>query len=213
MMWSWFRNSRWSSILPGQGLPAKDSIPAQCLRLEYNYTPLDTDRGTIRVLQLSPDKSSEGLRCRMREITMTSASYEALSYTWDSKLPYRCIEVDGRCVIVGNNLFNALFHLRFTDRPRVLWINAICIHQEDIFERDRQVVLMKDIYNHAERVVVWLGVDQPVGYIKSILQAHPAGRMTSHKFECEGLLRREPSTETYVEEIISSRWFTHAWIL
>src|SRR5580700_5121291 len=48
-------------------------------------------------------------------------------------------------------------NLRCEDRPRTLWVDAICINQENITERNSQVQLMKSIYEKASRVLVWLG--------------------------------------------------------
>lgn len=55
------------------------------------------------------------------------------------------------------NLRLALNHLRLESEPRVLWIDAICINQRDIHERNYKVTQMAQIYEQAERVVVWLG--------------------------------------------------------
>lgn len=42
-------------------------------------------------------------------------------------------------------------------RPDLLWVDALCINQADISERNNQVKLMKEVYSQAERVIVWLG--------------------------------------------------------
>lgn len=47
--------------------------------------------------------------------------------------------------------------MRDEHQPRILWIDAICINQEDLEERSEQVLRMEYIYEWAERVVVWLG--------------------------------------------------------
>jgi hypothetical protein len=44
-----------------------------------------------------------------------------------------------------------------TTTIRCIWIDALCINQVDIPERNAQVLLMGDIYNKAQRVVAWLG--------------------------------------------------------
>ena len=36
----------------------------------------------------------------------------------------------------------------------------LCVNQEDVEERSRQVLLMRDIYAKPERVIVWLGEDE-----------------------------------------------------
>lgn len=59
---------------------------------------------------------------------------------------------------ITQNLEAALRHLRRNDSPRVLWIDAICIDQENPVERSAEVLRMGDIYKLAEKVVAWLGV-------------------------------------------------------
>lgn len=58
---------------------------------------------------------------------------------------------------VRQNLATALIYLRHKSEARVLWIDALCINQEDMEERSSQVARMADIYRLAHRVVVWLG--------------------------------------------------------
>ncbi|KAJ9654442.1 hypothetical protein H2198_006522 [Neophaeococcomyces mojaviensis] len=85
--------------------------------------------------------------------------FEALSYTWGSKEnPGRVfVGPDSRPLSVTRNLAHALVHLRYPDKPRTLWIDAICVNQSDMHERGSQVKRMADIYKNAYRVVVWLG--------------------------------------------------------
>ncbi len=40
---------------------------------------------------------------------------------------------------------------------RVLWIDARCINQADIAERNNQLRIMPHIYNRAHMVLAWLG--------------------------------------------------------
>jgi hypothetical protein len=58
---------------------------------------------------------------------------------------------------VTRNLKIALKYLRHADNARLLWIDAICINQEDLHERAEQVGYMRDIYGYATRAMVWLG--------------------------------------------------------
>lgn len=90
--------------------------------------------------------------------------YEALSYTWGSTKDREAIYVrnsDGEHweLLVTKNLALALRHLRCTMAKRTMWIDAICINQEDMQERNMQVQRMTSIYRLAHRVVVWLGLD------------------------------------------------------
>jgi hypothetical protein len=84
-------------------------------------------------------------------------AYEALSYTWgdaDITVP---ILLHGIPHPVTINLELALRHIRYEDRPRIMWIDALCINQKDISEKNHQVAQMREIFLDAEQVVVWLG--------------------------------------------------------
>ncbi|EON70018.1 hypothetical protein W97_09284 [Coniosporium apollinis CBS 100218] len=95
--------------------------------------------------------------------------YEALSYTWGSTDNRETAYVESSASLspssgpitatiqIGQNLASALRHLRYQAEARVLWIDAMCINQEDIAERNEQVQRMATIYRLAYRVVVWLG--------------------------------------------------------
>ncbi|KAI9154755.1 Ubiquitin carboxyl-terminal hydrolase [Paramyrothecium foliicola] len=58
---------------------------------------------------------------------------------------------------VGQSLFEALQSMRLVDKERTLWIDAICIDQANLQERNQQVRRMGEIYRQATRVLVWLG--------------------------------------------------------
>ncbi|KAI9147991.1 Heterokaryon incompatibility protein [Paramyrothecium foliicola] len=87
--------------------------------------------------------------------------YEALSYTWGSDQDQETVTVEGQngvsVLYVTPNLAEALRHLRNRDQPRVMWIDAICIDQTNVGERNVQVKRMGQIYALATRVVAWLG--------------------------------------------------------
>jgi hypothetical protein len=50
-----------------------------------------------------------------------------------------------------------LRHLRYTEDLRILWVDAICINQQDDDEKSKQVAMMGRIYNEAQKVYAWLG--------------------------------------------------------
>jgi hypothetical protein len=57
----------------------------------------------------------------------------------------------------------ALRRLRPKSAKEVLhiWVDALCIDQSSLAERSGQVAMIKEIYDSAERVVVWLGEGSP----------------------------------------------------
>ena len=83
--------------------------------------------------------------------------YEALSYTWGTNEKPEQIILNGERLMVAKNLYSALQYLRFKNEDRILWIDAICIDQSHIAERNHQVGHMASIYSDAERVLFWLG--------------------------------------------------------
>jgi len=60
---------------------------------------------------------------------------------------------------VRPNLAAALSHIRDADVERRIWIDALCINQSDVTERNQQVHMMGRTYSNAERVLVWIGLE------------------------------------------------------
>lgn len=83
--------------------------------------------------------------------------YEALSYTWRDSTQTRDISVNKKFFTITENLFVALRNLRFSLKRRVIWINAICINQNDIPEKNQQIQHMQEIYRQTSEVLIWLG--------------------------------------------------------
>ncbi|KAK7743352.1 hypothetical protein SLS62_010626 [Diatrype stigma] len=85
--------------------------------------------------------------------------YEALSYTWGRDTDYKFnIKCNGHNFVSLRQMHNALHALRLPDRPRVLWIDAICINQSSYEDKNCQLPLMQHVYRNSKRTVVWLGV-------------------------------------------------------
>lgn len=85
--------------------------------------------------------------------------YEALSYVWGSpeNPSYVFVGEEGRRIPITRNLDMAIRHLRYSERPRVVWVDALCIDQTSLGDKSRQVGHMNHIYWSTSRVVVWLG--------------------------------------------------------
>jgi hypothetical protein len=154
--------------------------------MEYKYKELSVPPGdlsgtfSLRLLHLlpSPDRAAQ-MYCRLietqiadirhGETTFPSAPntpYQALSYTWGSSVfPKTLHVVHGQdsnttptgIIAITENLHSALQTLRKTDETLVLWVDAICINQADIPERNSQVSYMPQTYAGAASVLVWLG--------------------------------------------------------
>lgn len=73
---------------------------------------------------------------------------------------YKLYMTDATILLITPNLDTALRRIRLPDRIRALWVDAICINQQDVAERGGQVQLMGSIYSKARQVIVWLGKDE-----------------------------------------------------
>lgn len=125
------------------------------------YTPLDSSRSEIRILHLQPALNIHDaivLNLRTRFLDESGAGYGALSYTRGESTEGRFVQLDNEPQFpVTDNLYYALRRLRHRRKMVVLWIDALCINQDDIGERSQQVGLMTEIYSKADHVWVWIG--------------------------------------------------------
>jgi len=125
------------------------------------YTSLDHDNKDIRLISLHPGKKSSPISCDLFTVRLDgdlAPDYTALSYEWGP--PYgrkRDIYLSGKRFVVRNNLWEALAQMRCETKCQTLWVDAICINQGDIQERNHQVGIMGDVYRKASLVRVWLG--------------------------------------------------------
>ena len=123
-----------------------------------SYTPLVTTAREFRLFLLASGDENESIDGAILHASVDDhPPYEALSYTWGNGVSLHPINVDGCTFMVTRNLLAALKRLRLPDQDRYLWVDAICINQSDIPERNHQVKQMHWMYEIAERVVIWLG--------------------------------------------------------
>ncbi|PMD13760.1 hypothetical protein NA56DRAFT_545470, partial [Hyaloscypha hepaticicola] len=94
----------------------------------------------------------------LEEVSLDSAPpYESLSYTWGDPKRTKKIFVNGLPFYTTPSTFNVLRSRSSPWKTRVLWIDSICINQEDVAERSSQVLLMGEIYRCCSRAIVCLG--------------------------------------------------------
>ncbi|KAK8065524.1 hypothetical protein PG997_012271 [Apiospora hydei] len=134
----------------------------QALYLSDVYEPLDSSKDEIRLLRILPSASHTApLELQLDVVSLKSggSNFQALSYTWEtpSESGFRGITLCGRPHSVTANLHAALRRLRQKTTSRVMWIDAICINQDDLEERAIQVTLMKEVYSKAREALIWLG--------------------------------------------------------
>lgn len=124
------------------------------------YTPLEGDSRRFRLLFLEPSTDRLApLRCELNRASFDNedVKYTALSYTWGDPIATTPIFVNGVETQVTLNLEAALRHIRQITDSITLWVDALCINQEDLAEKNHQVEMMRDIFSGAELVIAWLG--------------------------------------------------------
>jgi heterokaryon incompatibility protein (HET) len=192
----------------------------------------------IRLLTILPDTGGP-LACKLQVVDLeTEPSYIALSYTWGpssdeeaargvSDEPLQSIICNNERIMITKNL--EAFLLRARNYPnlckRMIWIDAICIDQNEPTERTRQVNMMANIYGSAEKTIAWLGEeDEDISRGFDLIKA--LGKC------CEDCLKKViPQNQNVVEireiigqyadvsywnsivKVFQRRYFSRAWII
>ncbi|KAH7333365.1 heterokaryon incompatibility protein-domain-containing protein [Rhexocercosporidium sp. MPI-PUGE-AT-0058] len=121
------------------------------------FEPLDT----IRLLQMPWGKGASTFDGDLVPFALqTSPDFVALSYTWGTEMHTQPLSINGHDFYVTENLYS--FLRRIPDLPEFSpdtwwWVDAICINQNDVKEKNSQMAIMGKIYESATQTVVWLG--------------------------------------------------------
>ncbi|KAH7232759.1 heterokaryon incompatibility protein-domain-containing protein [Fusarium tricinctum] len=140
------------------------------------YLPLCDSPKAMRLVRLAPSANFGhiSVTAQLIETSWDECNYEALSYCWGKNQKKKRILLNGEQFEITADLYNALEHLCLEHESRQLWvgflygwangsltlssqIDAICINQTDTDEKSLQVQRMRDIYQNAERVLIWTG--------------------------------------------------------
>ena len=154
-----------------------------------DYKPLDFSKFETRLLQLLPPETEETgeleddlVECRLKHgvSLLDPPTYHALSYCWGQPKDTTRILVDDRKVEVTTNLETALRELRRgTKGCDLLWVDALCINQQDPYEKSYQILRMGQIYASAALVIAWLG---PAGGEDTLLDRGIAKHLSQNPF-------------------------------
>ncbi|PPJ58466.1 hypothetical protein CBER1_08353 [Cercospora berteroae] len=186
-----------------------------------HYTKLPTRDQHIRLLVLWPcSANTDPIKCSLAIARSdTTAEYEALSYAWGKASDTRTIWIGAKSYDVTQNLFMALQELRSRDgRPRILWVDAVCIYQRDNEERTAQVQMMTAIYQNAKRVILWVGPgSKTTPYLQITYQfwkqesVDDAGKLAESSVF--GHAKIHPQANEAVQSMLSREWFGRAWVM
>ncbi|EME78526.1 uncharacterized protein MYCFIDRAFT_36749, partial [Pseudocercospora fijiensis CIRAD86] len=187
------------------------------------YRPLNPERKEIRVLvvdggqqdtrplSLAGQTCSNGhtqgsLAFRLEHIRLTDhvvPFYDAVSYSWGGDKEDRTqVVLDGLPFWIPTKAEQALRAVCLEHGHPRLWLDAVCIDQEEAREKSLQVAMMGEIYSKARRVLIWLGEDRG--------DTDPAIR--SIRKLLEGIEQKLPAHWNSIYSLFSRKWFTRAWI-
>lgn len=129
----------------------------------FCHEPLNTSENSFRLLDIHGVSPYGLIQCTVRQYNRDDLDqpYYALSYEWGPETHAGWILLNGKAFPVRRNL---LLFLEYTaSHPKArknMWIDAICIDQDDISEKNHQVRQMADIYRNAATVFAWLGIER-----------------------------------------------------
>jgi len=156
----------------------------------YSYKRIPGNQ--VRLLVVKPGAFDEKINASFLAVSdddlgSQNYRYSALSYNWDDGADYSSIIIQedlasphvqsmekstevlrpavDKVLRIKPNLYEALRHLRQADMILGLWVDAVCINQDDAKEKGEQVLKIAEIYRKAYNVNVWLGSDNPGGHI------------------------------------------------
>ncbi|KAI6862962.1 hypothetical protein KC323_g5231 [Hortaea werneckii] len=137
----------------------KVSVPTHDNASSKLYGPLNEHRKEFRQLLVRRGPGTEPLDCVLQHAYLfeNPPSFETVSYAWGDVHACHQLIVNGHGLPVSANCAQVLRRMRHPDRDRLLWIDAVCINQDDLRERSWQVSMMADIYSSAQCNLIWLG--------------------------------------------------------
>jgi hypothetical protein len=196
----------------------------------FQYRPLESPT-IFRLVRVPATKGRfwfEELQLNLihTEMSLVKQQYAALSYVWGNPARVNDIKIDGEDFKVTDSVMYFLH--RFREEPMLFWIDAICIDQDNGFEKMIQVPLMREIYESAQYIHVELGP----GSDEEEKVFGELGKMT-HAFEEEYEKRFSSSGKVHlpschlphvyptynpkfwiaIDSILRNPWWYRGWIL
>lgn len=202
---------------------------------EFKFPPLPSNKSAFRLVQLLPPEDEQFIRLRLLSCSLEPSlcpEYIALSYAWGEPGDRREVRVNGVPYLVQYNLWTFLCEMQRSGRlqEQLLFVDAICIDQENVTERNTQVAIMGRIYSLTREVFVWLGAagdhsDKLMDYLCDItppVEGHTAETMADRLrrkravwgFGGYGLEAEEVACEAFLGRSYWSRvWCVQEYLL
>ncbi|KAJ4329094.1 hypothetical protein N0V84_000453 [Fusarium piperis] len=189
----------------------RDNLPIEDPNLPRRHLRIGDPSNSLRVLHLD-DGTSPVLSGTFERASITHLPpYEAVSYCWGGEdgdyTKSEFIIVGGRLFPITKNCSAVLRKIRKPNKKRVIWIDSICINQNDVNERSVQVSQMGKIFSAARKVHIYLGNNIDDGIASKAL----------HVLRSMGNLRefsmRLKNRAEAVKTLFSQTYFSRMWII
>ncbi|KAI0882855.1 HET-domain-containing protein [Annulohypoxylon maeteangense] len=213
--------------LKGDDVPT--SPPPRTLP-SYQYRPI-TINNHIRVFTLDAGVPGDPLRGTLQTVQIDSLNnHEVISYVWAEPGPPNCEweilmldddDTEYPLKLKTGGIFAALQRLRLPRKKRRIWADQICVNQDDLDERSKQVRFMNIIYKKADRVLVWLGLDEKreaglafdlIHRLHGIFQSIVSNDK-SHVGLVKDLEQEVGENHRRLHHITGRKWFTRGWVV
>lgn len=138
---------------------------------DFNYKHFSNTR-EIRILVLHAGQADDSpLRCTLEHLSRPDGraeqyeplDYTALSYVWGNAAFTTFMVCNGRKLPITATVESMLRSICSPLKPRRLWLDAVCLNQNDLDEKRQQVPLMGEIHAEASKVRIWLASDEKIG--------------------------------------------------
>ena len=149
-------------------------------------------------------------------------TYDALSYVCGDTQDKVSILANGAILRIYRSLYGVLRELQEAGVSALLWADAICINQDDLKEKGKQVAMMGLLYSGARLVHVFLGGD----FVSSTLTAEtvtslaerfsdpmPPSLITRDYQKARGLPTQQDPVWPDLRELFSRPWFRRLWVM
>lgn len=177
----------------------------------YQYRPLQDME--FRLVRLLPERKTM-IKCEILHSSLENPPrYVALSYAWGDAGNTRKIELEGSLIPISVSLYGALEALRQKAESAMVWVDALCIDQQNRGERTQQVQLMTNIYSTAGSVAIWLGPEEDDSARATDLLRDIADQAKSLERVLSLILSRAQSDLTAVVALFERDYWRRLWVV
>ncbi|KAF8851894.1 HET-domain-containing protein [Acephala macrosclerotiorum] len=193
----------------------------------YNYATLPQGSDEIRLLQVAKRDGPMGFEYTLVHFSLQAApAFQAVSYVWGN--PDRIAQLsltDGTELPVTKSIQDSIPFLSQHCSTGYLWIDQLCINQDDMNERIHQVKMMGNIYRKTAHALVWLDeqealhpglweVDRRISARAQELYATGWSlKVASYVSVFYNFIEKDDEHWAALSRLLRRHWFHRAWVV